>query len=247
MSGAGDAVGSLDGLVALVSGGTGALGSATCVALAASGARVAAVGRRPPEAPLPAGVEFFACDVTDEAAVEELVGAVAARFGGLQLVINNAGNAEDGLLLRTSFAQWEQMLRVNLSSAFLLSKAAMRHLLKARERGRLVSIGSVVSEMGSAGQSAYAAAKAGLVGLSRSLARELGPRGVTVNVVSPGFIDSPMTARISDQRREQVLSQVVLGRMGRPQEVAALVRFLCAPEAAYITGQVLRVNGGLYI
>jgi 3-oxoacyl-[acyl-carrier protein] reductase len=184
-------------------------------------------------------------DVADAAAVDAAVKQIASEQGGLDVLVNNAGIAIDGLLLRTKKDDWQRTLDVNLSGAFHCSKAASRYLLKS-ESGRIVNISSVVGEQGNAGQVSYAAAKAGLIGVTRSLARELASRGVTVNCVTPGFIDTDMTtAHVQGEAREALLKQIPLGRIGRAEDVAEAVRFLVSLQASYVTGQVLRVNGGL--
>jgi 3-oxoacyl-[acyl-carrier protein] reductase len=233
--------------VAVVTGGTGAIGRAICRQLADAGARVACLARTEPSEALPPACTFFGCDITDEQALQQAMAAIVERLGAPQLVVSNAGITEDALLLRTSKESWQKTLDTNLTAAFLLSRATSRHLLRAKAAGRLIYISSVVAELGNAGQTAYAAAKAGLLGLMRSLARELGGRGVTVNAVAPGFIESPMTNAIPEKHRAALIAQTVLGRMGTPQEVASLVGFLCSPAAGFITGQVLRINGGLHI
>ena len=243
--------------VALITGASGGIGRAIAWALGAAGARLALTGRRPEaeleegflsSLPASAAVSYHPCDVQDVEAVEATVKEVVARHGALQILINNAGVAKDGLLLRTRPAQWEQSLAVNLGAAFHFCRVATRHLLAAKDAGRIINISSVVGERGNAGQSAYAAAKAGLHGLTRSLARELAGRGVTVNAVAPGFIETAMIAKaVEGERREALEAQIPLGRVGRPEEVAGAVRFLAGPQAAYITGEVLRVNGGLYM
>jgi len=242
----------LEGRAALITGAAQGIGLAIAVELGRAGARVAicdlAANADQALEGLPPGSAYHHCDVTDAAAVERTVASVVERFGGLHLLVNNAGIAIDGLLLRFKAEQWERVLGVNLTGAFNCCKAAARHLLRARDQGRVVNISSVVGEAGNAGQAAYAASKAGLIGLTRTLALELAGRGVTVNAVAPGFIATQMTEEhVQGERRQRLLGSIPLGRMGAPEEVAAAVRFLCSPAAAYITGQVLRVNGGLYL
>jgi 3-oxoacyl-[acyl-carrier protein] reductase len=184
-------------------------------------------------------------DVADAAAVDAAIKQLASERGRLDVLVNNAGIAIDGLLLRTKKEDWQRTLDVNLSGAFHCCKAASRYLLKA-EAGRIVNISSVVGEQGNAGQVSYAAAKAGLIGLTRTLARELASRAITVNCVTPGFIETDMTqAHVQGENREALLKQIPLGRIGKAEDVAECVRFLVSPAASYITGQVVRVNGGL--
>jgi 3-oxoacyl-[acyl-carrier protein] reductase len=184
-------------------------------------------------------------DVADAAAVDAAVKQIASEQGGLDVLVNNAGIAIDGLLLRTKKEDWQRTLDVNLSGAFHCCKAASRYLLKATH-GRIVNISSVVGEQGNAGQVSYAAAKAGLIGVTRTLARELASRAVTVNCVTPGFIETDMTAaHVQGEARDALLKQIPLGRIGAAEDVAEAVRFLVSPQASYVTGQVLRVNGGL--
>jgi 3-oxoacyl-[acyl-carrier protein] reductase len=184
-------------------------------------------------------------DVSDAAAVDAAVKQLASERGRLDVLVNNAGIAIDALLLRTRQEDWQRTLDVNLTGAFNCCKAASRHLLKA-EDGRIVNISSVVGESGNAGQVSYAAAKAGLIGLTRALAKELASRTITVNCVTPGFIETEMTqAHVQGEKREQLVKSIPLGRIGTAEDVAACVRFLVSPAASYITGQVVRVNGGL--
>ena len=184
-------------------------------------------------------------DVADGAAVEAAVKDLATKQGRIDVVVSNAGIALDGLLLRAKKEDWARTLDVNLSGAFHLCKAAARYLLKSPS-GRIVTISSVIGEMGNAGQVSYAAAKAGLIGMTKSLARELAPRGVTANCVTPGFIETDMTAEhVKGEAREALLKQIPLGRIGSANDVAEAVRFLVSEQASYVTGQVIRVNGGL--
>jgi 3-oxoacyl-[acyl-carrier protein] reductase len=244
----------LEGRVALVTGAAQGIGHAVAVALGRAGAEVALCDVAPPEAAAAALGEagpkasYHRCDVSDAAAVERTVKDVIERHGGLHILVNNAGIAIDGLLLRSKSEDWSKVLEVNLTGAFNVARAAARYLLKAKDQGRIVNIASVVGEAGSAGQVAYAASKAGLIGVTKTLALELASRGVTVNAVSPGFIETRMTeAHVQGERREKLLAAIPLGRIGSARDVAAAVLFLCSSGASYITGQVLRVNGGLYM
>lgn len=243
---------SLADRVALVTGGAQGIGLEVTRLLVESGARVAvadlADARPSTLDELGQQVAYLPCDVSSAEAADRTVAAVAERFGGLHILINNAGIAIDGLLMRVKTSDWDKTLAVNLSGAFNMCKAASRQLLKARDAGRIVNISSVVGEQGNTGQVAYAASKAGLLGLTKTLARELAGRGVTVNAVAPGFIQTQMTDdHVKGDNRERLLSVIPLGRIGSAVDVAEAVRFLCTPAAAYITGQVLRVNGGMYM
>jgi 3-oxoacyl-[acyl-carrier protein] reductase len=184
-------------------------------------------------------------DVADAAAVDAAIKQIAAERGRLDVLVNNAGIAVDGLLLRVKKDDWQHVLDVNLSGAFHCCKAASRYLLKA-ESGRIVNLSSVVGEQGNAGQVSYAASKAGLIGLTKTLAREFASRAITVNCVTPGFIETDMTAaHVQGESRDALLKQIPLGRIGKPEDVAEAVRFLVSEAASYVTGQVVRVNGGL--
>jgi len=245
----------LEGRIALVTGGSRGIGRAICVALAQRGAKVIVnYASRQDAADETAALVVAAggtaatagFDVSDGAAVAEAVKQLGKDHGGLDILVNNAGVAINGLLLRYKDDQWQRTLQVNLGGAFFCAKAAASLLLRAKEHGRVVNITSVVGESGNAGQVAYAASKAGLIGLTMSLAKELAPRGVTVNAISPGFIDTEMTAEhLPEAQRAKLLEQIPLARIGVGDDVANAVAFLAGPEAAYITGQVLRVNGGL--
>jgi 3-oxoacyl-[acyl-carrier protein] reductase len=191
------------------------------------------------------GAEAVSFDVGDPSACAAAVEGVVARHGRLDVLVNNAALSLDGLLMRLRDDDWQRQLSVNLTGPMALCRAASRTMLKQRS-GAVVNVVSVVGESGNAGQGAYAAAKAGLIGLTKSLAKEFAPRGVRVNAVSPGFIDTDMTERLGDEVRARILSQVPLGRLGSADEVAHAVAFLASDKASYVTGEVLRVNGGLY-
>ena len=244
----------LGGRIAIVTGASRGIGRAIALALAADGLFVvvnytsnegaaADTLKRLQDAGGQGGLSRF--DVADANAVDGAIKQLAEKHGGLDVLINNAGIAIDGLLLRTKKEDWQRTLDVNLSGAFHCCKASSRYLLKAQD-GRIVNISSVVGESGNAGQISYAAAKAGLIGMTRTLAKELASRAVTVNCVTPGFIETDMTAaHVQGENREALLKSIPLGRIGAAEDVAEAVRFLVSPRASYITGQVVRVNGGL--
>jgi 3-oxoacyl-[acyl-carrier protein] reductase len=245
----------LEGQVALVTGGSRGIGRAIVLELAAAGAEVVAnyatnqeaaeetVGLVRRAGGAASAVRFDVADVdTVRAAVQNIVD----RTGRLDILVNNAGSAVDALVLRLREGEWERALRVNLTGVFHCTKAALRAMVRSRY-GRIVNLTSVVAEMGNSGQAAYAAAKAGVAGFTRSLAREVASRGITVNAVAPGFVDTGMTAALDDAQRAFYTNVIPAGRIARPEEVAAAVGFLASPAAGYITGHVLHVNGGLYM
>ena len=245
----------LEGRVALVTGASRGIGRAIAVALGARGAKVIVnyhsredAARETAEAIEKAGGQAILAkfDVGVPAEIEAGVKQAADALGGLDILVSNAGIAIDQLILRAKQEDWQRSIDVNLTAAFVAVKTAAKYLLKAREAGRIIVLTSVVGEQGNAGQIVYAAAKAGLIGLTKTLARELASRGITANAISPGFIDTDMTAAsVQGAVKEKLLAQIPLGRMGKPEEIADLAAFLAGPEGAYITGQVLRVNGGL--
>jgi 3-oxoacyl-[acyl-carrier protein] reductase len=239
----------LTGRAALVTGASGGIGAAVARALHGAGATVGLSGTR--EAPLAALAEelgarahVLPCDLADAAAVEALPRRATAAMGSLDILVNNAGITRDGLMARMSDADWQAVIDVNLTAAFRLTRGALRGMMRARW-GRVISIGSVVGTAGNAGQANYAAAKAGLIGLSKSLAAEVASRNITVNVVAPGFIATAMTDKLTEAQRETILASIPAGRMGRPDEIAAAVLYLASEEAAYVTGATLHVNGGM--
>ncbi len=225
----------------LVTGGNRGIGLAIARAFVEAGDDVALTSR---SGEAPAGLFAVPCDVTDSTSVDAAFTAVEERHGPVEILVANAGITKDTLLLRMSEDDWASVLDTNLTGAFRVAKRASRSMLRAR-RGRLIFVSSVVGLLGSAGQANYAASKAGLVGLARSLARELGSRSITANVVAPGFVDTDMTAALGDERRAEIVGQVPLGRYASADEVAGVVRFLASDEAAYITGAVIPVDGGL--
>ncbi|RBC88607.1 3-oxoacyl-ACP reductase FabG, partial [Xanthomonas oryzae pv. oryzae] len=185
-------------------------------------------------------------NVTDAAAVDGLIDAIGKEFGAMSILVNNAGITRDNLLMRMKDDDWQAIIDTNLTSVFRTSKAVMRGMMKAR-KGRIINIASVVGVTGNPGQTNYAAAKAGIIAFSKSLAKEIGSRGVTVNVVAPGFIDTDMTKALPDEAKTALLQQIALGHLGAPEDIAHAVAFLAGPTARYITGETLHVNGGMYM
>jgi 3-oxoacyl-[acyl-carrier protein] reductase len=242
----------LAGQVALVTGATRGIGRACLLALARAGATVVGTATRPEgvaeiEAALAAeGLpgRGAVLNVADPASVEALLADVESSEGPILILVNNAGITRDGLLLRMKAEDWNVILDTNLSSVFRLSKGVLKGMMKARH-GRIISIASVVGLMGNAGQANYAAAKAGIIGFSKSMAREVASRNITVNVVAPGFIDTDMTRALNDDQRNAMASQIPLGRLGDPADIAGAVLFLAGPGGGYITGETLNVNGGM--
>lgn len=241
----------LSGKIALVTGASRGIGKAIAEKLVACGATVigTATTKNGAEAIsqyLGQNGKGLALNVTDEASIESVISTIKAEFGDIDILVNNAGITRDNLLMRMKDDEWQDILDTNLTSVFRLSKALMRTMMKKRY-GRIITIGSVVGAMGNAGQSNYAAAKAGLIGFSKSLAREVASRGITVNVVAPGFIATDMTAALTDEQKALTVAQVPVGRLGEPAEIASAVAFLASDEASYITGETLHVNGGMYM
>ncbi len=241
-----------EGKVALVTGASRGIGRAIAAMLAAQGATVVAAARgdnaaATVEAIRAAGgrAEALSLDVTDAEAAVAAVQGVVATHGRLDILVSNAGITRDQLMLRMKRADWDEVIATNLTAAFVLCQAALKPMLKQRG-GRIVAISSVVGQMGNAGQANYAASKAGLIGFCKSLAREVGSRSVTVNVVAPGFVETDMTKAVNEETQKQWAAQIPLGRLGSPDDIAAAVCFLASDEASYITGQVLAVNGGMY-
>jgi 3-oxoacyl-[acyl-carrier protein] reductase len=245
---------SLEGKVTLVTGASRGLGRAIAETLGKAGATV--VGTATSEAGAQAISDYFAeanitgtgmmLNVTDDESISAVTKAIVADFGAISILINNAGITRDNLLMRMKIEEWDDIISTNLSSVFKLSKICLRGMMKARQ-GRIISIASVVGSTGNPGQANYAAAKAGIVGFSKSLAREIGSRGITVNVVAPGFIDTDMTRGLPDTQRSSMLTAIPLRKLGNPDDIANAVLFLASDMGNYITGETLHVNGGMYM
>jgi 3-oxoacyl-[acyl-carrier protein] reductase len=245
---------SLENEIALVTGASRGIGKAIALTLGKEGAVVigtatSQAGANAISAELEANHikgKGFVLDVTDQNSVDQMFSAVQSEFGAPSVLVNNAGITKDNLLMRMKEDEWESIINTNLTSIYRLCKACLRDMMKQR-KGRIINISSVVGAAGNAGQTNYAAAKAGLLGFTKSLAREVGPRGITVNAVAPGFIDTDMTRALADAQREGLLKSIPLQRLGQPEEIAAAVLFLASSQAGYITGETLHVNGGMYM
>lgn len=245
---------SLQGKTALVTGASQGIGRACALALARDGARVALAARNEGKlndvaAEIASGggaAAVFTLDIASEESIKSCAKAALGHFGSIEILVNNAGITRDTLALRMKRSDWDEVLQTNLTGTFLMTQALLSPMLKARW-GRIINISSVVGETGQAGQANYSASKAGLIGLTKSLARELASRNITVNAVAPGYIETAMTAVLDEKQRESMLAGIPLGRAGTDAEIAAAVRFLASEEAAYITGHVLDVNGGMYM
>lgn len=239
----------LTGKRALVTGASGGIGGAIARALHQAGAHVALSGTR--EDPLQAlkGVlgqraEVLTCNLSDRAAVQGLVARAGEAMGGVDILVNNAGLTQDNLFMRMSDEEWDKVIEVNLTAAFMLSRAALRGMMKQRW-GRIIGISSVVGATGNPGQGNYAASKAGMIGMTKALAAEVASRNITANCVAPGFIRTAMTGALNEQQHEKINAAIPAGRMGEAEEIAAATLYLASPEAAYVTGQTIHVNGGM--
>ena len=246
-------MGSFDGKIVIVTGASRGIGRAIAVELARRGATIVAAARGANAQPVVDDIvaaggraEAATAEMTDPASLESLIKTVIERHGRIDVLVSNAGITRDQLLLRMKRADWDDVLATNLTAAFTLCQAVLKPMIKQRG-GRIVAISSVVGQVGNAGQANYAASKAGLIGFCKSLAREVASRNITVNVVAPGLIATDMTRALTDATQQDWAAQIPLGRPGRPEDVAAAVCFLASDEASYITGQVLHVNGGMYM
>jgi 3-oxoacyl-[acyl-carrier protein] reductase len=245
---------SLTGKTALVTGASQGIGRAIALQLAADGAQIALAARNESRlTEVKAEIEAaggtavtFALDVASEDSIKATAKAVLAHFGKVDILVNNAGITKDGLVLRMKLADFEDVLRTNLTGAFLLTQAVLSSMMKARA-GRIINITSIVGEVGAAGQANYAASKAGIIGLTKSLAREFASRNITVNAIAPGFIESPMTHVLTDEQKSAILAQIPLARYGQDADIAHAVSFLASDAAGYITGHTLDVNGGMHM
>jgi 3-oxoacyl-[acyl-carrier protein] reductase len=245
---------SLQGRTALVTGASQGIGRACARALAAAGAKVALAARNEAKlnevaaeiAAAGGAAAVFTLDIASEESIKSCAKAAIAHFGSVEILVNNAGITRDTLVLRMKRADWDDVLQTNLTGTFLMTQAVLSPMLKARW-GRILNISSVVGETGQAGQGNYAASKAGLIGLTKSLARELASRNITANAIAPGYIETAMTAVLDEKQREAMLAHIPLGRAGTDADIANAVRFLASDDAAYITGHVLDVNGGMYM
>ena len=242
---------SFEGKIVLVTGASRGIGRAIAETFVARGAKVIGTatsesGAEAISSYLGANGQGYMLNVVDAQSIDSVLASIRAEFGEIDILVNNAGITRDNLLMRMKDDEWEDILDTNLTSVFRLSKAVMRAMMKKRF-GRIITIGSVVGTMGNAGQANYAAAKAGLIGFSKSLAREVASRGITVNVVAPGFIETDMTRALTDDQRAGILSSVPANRLGDAKEIASAVAFLASDEAGYITGETLHVNGGMYM
>lgn len=241
---------SLEGQVALVTGASRGIGRAIAEQLAALGAKV--IGTATTEKGAAAISEYLGAgqglvlDVASAESIEQCLETIKGQFGEIDILVNNAGITRDNLLMRMKDEEWFDIMQTNLTSVFRMSKAVLRSMMKKR-CGRIITIGSVVGSMGNAGQTNYAAAKAGVLGFTKSLAKEVASRGITVNAIAPGFIDTDMTKDLSDEQKQAIFSQVPANRLGLPEEIAATVAFLASRQAAYITGETIHVNGGMYM
>jgi len=239
----------LEGKVALVTGATGGIGSDIAAAITEQGGRVALTGTRAAAleelaGTLGGGAKGFPCNLSERAEIDDLVRDVEAEFGRIDILVNNAGINRDNLAIRLSDEDWDKVIEVNLTAAFRLTRTVLRGMIR-RRAGRIVTVSSVVGTSGNPGQANYAAAKAGLIGMTMSIAQEVATRNITANCVAPGYIETPMTAALEGERREAAIADTQIGRFGTPREVAGAVVFLASDEAAYITGETIQVNGGL--